>query len=87
MKMFRKTLQREVWFLEVKLWLNFSSGRAAVVKPLEVSTLTPDNSFIKRKVSLNVLFPLGRRHSWAAENLKVYEIVQIFQLKDVGINS
>jgi hypothetical protein len=71
MKMFRKTLQREVWFLEAKLWLSFSSGRTAVVKPSEVPALTPDHSFIERKVSLNVLFPLGRRHLWAAENLSI----------------
>ena len=37
-------------------------GRAAVVKRSEVPALTPDNNSIERKVSLNILLPLGRQH-------------------------
>lgn len=58
-------------------------GRAAVVKCSDVPALTPDNNSIERKVSLNILLPLGRQHFWAAESMNIYEIIQALQWKDV----
>jgi hypothetical protein len=60
MKMSRKTLQKEVWFLKAKLQYlgdNFSSTWAGPL-PKRLDVLTPDNSFIEREVSLNPLLPL-----------------------------